>query len=354
MRRTSKIRRHQYCWLPSCHTASLSCLVAAAAVAVGTAGAWADSKWQRFAPMPVGQQEIYADVRDGKIYTAGGLSNGAKVVSKQVFVYDPDQDIWSNLAPMPEPRHHVTVSIVGDQLFGIGGFVGGFPNWRATNSVFVYDFGSKKWAAGPSLPSARGEHVSAVVDGKIFVIGGRVRASKDASTFEAHHDTSRADVFNPKTGNWRRVADAPTERNSAAGVVVNGLIYVIGGRQFRLQPDGKRRSVNLATLEVYDPATNRWTKRRPMPQAQGGLSAAALDGNIYVFGGEQWVPAKKVLKQAWLYDPARDEWRALPPMLTARHGTAAATVDRRVFVFGGATVTGAGEVDINESLTVPQ
>lgn len=311
-----------------------------------------DEEWTSMAPMPVGRQELYTDTRQGQIYTAGGLFNKAKSVSDLFNAYDPKTNKWISLTPLPEARHHVSISIASNRLYAIGGFTGGFPGWQAKASVYTYSFETQKWTSGPNLPVARGEHVSVAIDGKIYAIGGRVRSAKNSATFQDHRDTARVDVLDTSSGQWTQLSDAPTERNSAAAAVINGNIYVVGGRQFLQQPDGARRSVNLATLEIFNPEEGTWKTAAPMPQAQGGLSAAAVDGQLYVFGGEQWVPEKKVFGQSWAYNPATDKWRTLPSMLTARHGTAAAAIGQKIFVFGGAVTTGAGEVATNEALSI--
>jgi hypothetical protein len=38
-------------------------------------------------------------------------------------------------------------------------------------------------------------------------------------------------------------------------------------------------------VEVYDPATDTWTKKPDMPTARGELSACAVGGKIYAMGG---------------------------------------------------------------------
>jgi N-acetylneuraminic acid mutarotase len=91
-----------------------------------------------------------------------------------------------------------------------------------------------------------------------------------------------------------------------------------------------------------------------MPQAQSGLAATSLNGKLYVFGGEQWVPEQKVFAQSWVYDPKTDVWSALPSLPTPRHGLGASAVGNRIFVFGGATKPGGNTATtINEVLVLP-
>lgn len=179
-------------------------------------------------------------------------------------------------------------------------------------------------------------------------------ASTTARHFNAHADTAQGVVLDPAQGRWSAIAPAPTARNSGAAAVIDGRLYVVGGRQALKQADGSLRQVNVAALEVYDPAQDRWTTRAPMPQAQGGLAAAALDGRLYVFGGEQWVPEQKVFAEAWVYEPKRDSWTALPALPTPRHGLGAATLGSRIHVFGGGTRVGGDHAStVHEVLMIP-
>lgn len=314
--------------------------------------AHAQPNWSDAAPLPSPRQEIYATTHNGMIYTGGGLAEGASVVRNEFNAFDPRANRWVELARLPAPRHHITLSALDGAIYALGGFSGEFPNWRPESSAYAYDIETGKWNSLPALPAARGEHVSAAVDGKIYVIGGRVGGTPNAAHYKDHRDTSRVDIFDPRTQTWSRGIDAPTARNSAASVVIGGKIYVVGGRQYLEQPNGNAVNVNVASLEVFNPQTGLWSVKAPMPRAAGGIAATTLNGRLYVFGGEQWTPTKEVFANGWVYDPVADAWGALPGLKTPRHGAAAAAIEGRIFVFGGATKTGAGDVDVNEALAV--
>lgn len=55
-------------------------------------------------PLPAERQEIYADVRNDKIYTLGGLFEGAQNVSDNFLEYDATRNVWTELSPLPEAR----------------------------------------------------------------------------------------------------------------------------------------------------------------------------------------------------------------------------------------------------------
>lgn len=231
---------------------------------------------------------------------------------------------------------------MGRKLYAIGGFEGEFPHWVMRSEVFVYDLNRGTWVDGIPLPGLQAEHVQAVINGRIHVIGGRVPESEFAKHFDQYVDTDAHLVFDPVAGTWARRRPAPSARNSAAATVLDGRIFVVGGRKNQQQPDGSQLQHNVANLEVYDPRDDVWEIRAPMPQAQGGLAAAALDGKLYVFGGEQWTPTQQVFGAAWVYDPATDAWEPNPDLPTPRRGLAAAAVGQHIYAIGGCTVVGGG------------
>lgn len=297
-------------------------------------------RWTTAAAASLARQELYPEVLDGRIYVAGGLLNPNTGYSAHFEAYDPASDRWMRLAPLPEARHHIALAASGGLIHGVGGFSGGFPNWRAQPTTFVYDPVADRWSDGEPLPYASAEGVFAAIGHRLYLVGGRVREHDAARHFNQHLDTALGLVFDPAQRRWAPIADAPTARNSAAAAVIDGRLYVVGGRQASKQPDGSLRQVNVPHLEVYDPTTDRWSARAPMPVAQGGLAAAGHGGRLYVFGGEQWVPERKVFAEAWVYEPGDDRWRALPALPTPRHGLGAATVGDRIHVFGGGTRVG--------------
>jgi hypothetical protein len=132
----------------------------------------------------------------------------------------------------------------------------------------------------------------------------------------------------------------PSAREHTAAARIDSLIYVVGGRI---------GATNNNILEAYSPATITWYTRAPMPTARGGLAASAMNGRLYVFGGE--IPG--VFHQSEEYDPATNTWRAVASMLTPRHGMGAATVADSIYIIGGAVVQGFGATHVNELFTMP-
>jgi len=131
--------------------------------------------------------------------------------------------------------------------------------------------------------------------------------------------------YDPKTNRWTEKADMPTSRGYLASAVLNEKIYAIGGL-------GQRGT--LATVEEYDPKTNRWTKRANMPTPRSSLAAVAVDGKIYAIGG--WNRnSGGTLATVEEYDPKTNRWTKRANMPTPRDSLAAVAVDGKIYAVGG-------------------
>jgi hypothetical protein len=306
------------------------CLSAVVSFAADAPGGY----WFERADLPTARQEILPGELDGKIYIIGGWLNGSSITDL-VEVYDAATNTWSTAPPLPYALHHCALASVDGILYVIGGYYNiGWP-WFGTNEVLAYDPVSDEWSYKARMSVKRGEHCAVAYEDKIYVIGG-----KDFSGYE----TPVVEVYDPSTDSWSQVSDLPTVRHHHAIVVVDSLIYVVGGREGYW--GGPYTSISA--VEAYSPASDTWYTITDMPNPRGGLSAAAIDGKLYTFGGE--IPG--LFANTEEYDPELNTWRQLTPMLTPRHGTAAVLIGDTVFVIGGARDAGVLADDSNEGFVL--
>src|SRR6185436_16984029 len=135
-------------------------------------------------------------------------------------------------------------------------------------------------------------------------------------------------VFDPATNTWETRNAMSVPRNHAFSGVVNGKIYVIGGRTghgFILS------ATNTNVVEEYDPASNMWSiPKERMPTARSGGASGSDGRRIYVAGREvtttSLVGAYRAVEA---YDPATNSWTSLPSMPMPRHGVAGAVIGNR-------------------------
>jgi N-acetylneuraminic acid mutarotase len=227
------------------------------------------------------------------------------------------------------------------KIYAFGGFVfpqSGPPAWVPINNAWEYDPATDAWKALAPLPTKRGSPVAAVVGDKIYVIGGA--ATLPGSEATALMPTvpqavlGTVEEYDPATNTWRARSPMPTPRNHAAAGAVNGKIYVIGGR---VGAAFIGVASDISVVEEYDPATDKWSAPRSrMPTTRSALGAGTYNGRIYVAGGEFQDPhMMATFRSVEAYDPATNTWSIMPSMPVSRHGLAAGVVGNRLLLVGG-------------------
>ena len=103
------------------------------------------------------------------------------------------------------------------------------------------------WETMAAMPTARSGVGVAVVDGKIYAIGGTSGTQNKLGTNE---------VYDPETNTWSSKTPMPTPRVNFGIAVFQNKIYCIGGGT-SVKSDGYVTNVN----EVYDPSTDTWENR---------------------------------------------------------------------------------------------
>ena len=301
-----------------------------------TDAATAAGDWQALAPLPTTRQEHAVAVLRGQIFVVGGLAPNANRVES----YNPATDTWTGHTPLPMRVDHPNLAAAADKLYLLGS--------AQTPLTYVYDpFGpdsARGWIERAPQPVHRAAAAVGVIDGRIFLAGGyggAVAAGTDLQIYDPARDTWQA-------SSRGEVPALPAGRNHVPGAVLDGLLFVLGGRQ------GGTRDGLLARVDVYDPFARTWSQRPPMPTARGGAAAGVVRTRIVVTGGEgNASDPKGIFPQTEIYDPASDAWTTSTPMRTPRHGMGAVGLGGRLYVPAGGTLEGGGEpVALFEALTL--
>jgi N-acetylneuraminic acid mutarotase len=262
--------------------------------------------------LPFAVQEIYPAAFQNRIVLTGGIVDDPQLgigASARTIVYLPEKAAWVDGPNLPIALHQPGLVALPDRLLAIGGFVAdGSGFWQMQKAVFILDRELGGWVAGPDLPAPRAEFVAAHVGGQVVIAGGRSSRGTSNLTYGDHADVNDTQLLHPLTNRWRPGRPAQIARNSAAGAVLDDKLHIVGGR---VSAGGGIR--NLVNHEVYDPAADQWSVRAPMPQAQGGLAAAAFDNRLYAFGGEFFGTRSGVYEEAWAYDPIATAGRRSHP-----------------------------------------
>lgn len=248
-----------------------------------------------------------------------------------------DANAWAPQTEVPTSRNGVATAVVNGKIYIIGGVPysnKAGPGWSAVPTVEVYDTRTGVWGKAADIPTPRITAQAAVFAGDIYVFGGysrgKIRGEKDHKTVE---------VYNTRTNTWSKTRDMPTLRRGFKTAVVDGKIYVIGGAIY-----DKQRDVRVATdlVEAYDPLTERWKKRANMPTKRMWIDTEVVNNKIYAIGGEvsprHGVPdADQFFARIEEYNPRTDRWRKRPDMPLLRFSFATVAIDKKIYLIGGYT-----------------
>jgi N-acetylneuraminic acid mutarotase len=289
----------------------------------------ARSRWNTWgfkAKMPTSRINFGAAVVEGKIYAIGGQSGHGMAWNE---MYDSQTDNWTTKAPMPTPRTSFGTAVYQNRIYVMGGQADSEAGYYGvTGANEVYDPDTDTWENKTAMPTRRYGINANVVNGKIYVVGG-----KNASGWIDQAN----EVYDPATDSWATKASIPTPVSHYASTVIGNKIYVFGGYNSSTYTD---------LTQIYDPETDTWSNGTPIPTLMIGTAAAATTGvwapqRIYVLGGNP--PAGGVNKgyfiiynvQTRMYDPETDTWSRGAPMLAPRIGCGLAVIDDILYAIGG-------------------
>ncbi len=196
-----------------------------------------------------------------------------------------------------------------------------------------------EWRARAPMDEARAETGVAALGGQVYVAGGTVQRGEGAPEYASTLVTS----YDPRSDRWRQRAPLPRPLTHVALAALDGRLYAFGGFTQIIHLNPQR------VAYVYSPRRDRWRRLPDMPEALGSVSATAAGGKLHLFGGRSSMEVVEVpgveppLSQGFgtvrthlVYDPARRAWtRAAQVPGEPRDHMGIATVGRRIHVFGG-------------------
>jgi hypothetical protein len=258
------------------------------------------------------------------------------IATVQLPVVGASENSWTIKKSMPTARGGLGVAVVNDQIYAIGGS----NNDTQLGVTEEYNPVTDTWTAKTPMPTPRSGFAIAVYQNKIYCIGG---TTGDSDNFVSGF-TGVTEVYDPATDTWKTKAPMPTPRADLCAGVINDSIYCIGGKKY-WGFDPYYSELNIT--EVYNPTNNTWTTISDMPIPVFGCSSVVLNGKIYVIGGSrhfQLGPELSPVSSNQVYDPENDTWSTgnhLP--LAEGYGAAAATngvtAPKRIYFVGGSNET---------------
>ena len=301
--------------------------------------------WVPVDPLPLPLGEVSGGIIGDRLYLVG---QGAK----WTLALDLRSGRWeepARHAVRPAIGHHQGAEVWNGRLYLFGGLGYG------QGVVQIYDPATESWRLGPAMPFPAGSSATALIGSQVYLAGGIVGDST----------TRLAARFDLEREVWTPIAPMPRARNHAAAGTDGTRLFVFGGRGPG-SGDSNVVANGFADVQIYDPATDRWTASgdgpgapAPLPQARGGTGKAVYqDGEFWIFGGETrdgpGAGREGTYARVDVYDPRANRWRAAPPMPTPRHGIFPLAGDGRIYVLGGGGHSGQSASTAAEILLPPR
>lgn len=278
---------------------------------------------------------------ENKLYLLGGRR------INPVDVYDPATNVWTEKSETPLELHHFQGVVVGDAIYLMGAMTGPYPRETPLEKVVVYHPSEDQFDFVHSIPESRRRGGAGAVyhDGWVYLIGGITNG---------HVDGCRRwfDRYDPKTGVWEILSDAPHERDHFQAAIIGNRLYAAGGR-VTSKRDNAVFSQTISKIDVYDFDTGLWLssdKCPDLPTERAGNSVIAIDGKLVVGCGES-ADQKSAHDEVEVFDPETNGWSAWPSLKQGRHGTGLVRIGDAIYTASGSGNRGGGpELESTERL----
>ncbi|KAH9314042.1 hypothetical protein KI387_022669 [Taxus chinensis] len=182
----------------------------------------------------------------------------------RVRVFDPIQNIWKTLSPVPKSIGNGKGIRVNAHFYSVKQklvFVGGWDPYTlaATKMVCLYDFSSCKWRQGTDMPRWRDQFASAAdAEGRVIYVAG------GCNKFRA--PLRSAAVYKVDEDKWDFLPDMPTAMDGCQGAFVKGKFFV--------------RDMYGARIQCFHPHTETW---KTMADRRNTGRIVSAFGNMYCF-----------------------------------------------------------------------
>ena len=313
--------------------------------------------WTPLVPVPIPRQEHTAVfLPPSTIAVFGGIipipTNDTTTLpittTSLMQFYSIPNNTWATASPLPRALNHANAAVVNGEIYVLGGLADlgeAAPAWRAVSDSWVYSPKTGAWSALPGLPAgeARGSAAVGVYKHLIVLAGGMT--DLDLSGNMSQNTVSVVSIFDTVARTWldvpKEAGYLPEGRDHAGGAIVDGKMYVLGGRQ-----QGQENVKDTVfILDLCDLEAGWMVSTARMPTPRGGVATGVVGKKVYVFGGEgNRAVESGVFDQVEAYNTVKDKWSRVRPMRIPRHGTYAVGIDGKVYVPGGGVMQSGAPV----------
>ncbi|MCF7839979.1 MAG: T9SS type A sorting domain-containing protein [Candidatus Marinimicrobia bacterium] len=187
---------------------------------------------------------------------------------------------WIERSSMPEPRSQHAAVVVDGTVYLTGGRTSG-PAMMATRSqLWAYHPDTDEWSTNlPEMSEPREDHVMVATGDTLWVFGGR------------NHNTMVSSVIYWIVGSegWQLAGEMPLPREGMGVMTYSGKIYLIGGKASHAM-----WASPVTQVDEFNPQSFQWTISDTLQQARVGFAWAAHGDTIMCAGGRFLDPLASV------------------------------------------------------------
>ena len=249
---------------------------------------------------------------NGLVYVGGGIATGL-IASDTINCYDPVNNTW--VSSINTPYCYFTIATLDNKLLITGGKD---KNAIRTNQVLTVVAGRlKKYT---KMITARSHATAAGHQGMLIITGGTDDNGKRLSSTE---------LFDSNNGQWYKCNDLPQPHSGLKSVIVDNILYLLGG----LNKDGyDSQAVFAAPLDTLQTHWLKWNTHQDTPFCYSAPVSVNGTRLLIVGGYKKAIYTSDIHK----FNKVSLKWEAIETIPSAIYSSAAvSTSDNRIFVIGG-------------------
>jgi len=215
------------------------------------------NSWIKMKSMLDSRTDFHVSVINGSLFAVAGRNSTGPLQTAERYIVEKNS--WEYIAELPQ----AVCAHAGTGLHGQLYISGGFATDGFQRCVYCYSPETDTWEVKKSLNHERGLHCMVSFESKLFVIGGNNKTSG------TRRDVLQTEVYDIHTNQWSNVKPLFEGQSEAGAAVVNNKIFIIGGHNWRERKD-------VRTVACYDPLIDQWEKASEFPEALTSVACCSL------------------------------------------------------------------------------